>query len=156
MKKIIIISLLAILPAVCFGQNAQLQKLFDRYSSDDNATCLTLGGATIKAMLKSDENDADADNLKVSSIKLITLDKGSIPELSATLTKPYFSRELSVKQDGDNIEGYFHEGKGKQLSEAVLYVTSNGSSDGAVLIWFLGTFTAKDLSRLSAATTEDN
>lgn len=162
MKKLILTLVLALTPALFFGQS-----VFDKYDGENGVTAVIIGKKMFELMsnIKPDAKNKDAqqylslvkklDNLKV----FVTSNKKISADMKATSTKYLKTAALEelmrINDDGKNIKIYVKSGAtSSKVKELLMFIEGgNSKDDDTVLMSLTGNF---DLSEISVLTDNMN
>lgn len=153
MKKIIITFVLAVAPALFFGQS-----LFDKYDGPDEITTVIVNKKMFEMMGNVKTNDQDAqqflrlikglDNLRVFT----TSDKKWSADMKATVEKHLKSNTLEelmrVSDGGKNVKIYVKSGDTTTKVRELLMFIEDGKNE-TVLLSLTGNFDLNDISALT-------
>ncbi len=165
MKKIIILSLLAFLPIVTFGQD-----IFDKYEDSDQVTFVAMQPKMFqmlgKMSVSSDDPEA-ADFFKlvnsITSFKVITTENSKISKdidvwVTTRLKSSAYEELMRVKDGGSDVKFYVKEGKdADHVKELLMFVTglqeANIDIDGrkieTVLLSLTGDINLQEIAKLT-------
>lgn len=161
MKKLILTLVLALTPALFFGQS-----VFDKYDGQNGVTAVIIGKKMFELMsnIKPDGKNKDAqqylelvkklDNLKV----FVTSSPKVSADMKATSNKYLKSAALEelmrINDDGKNIKIYVKSGAtSSKVKELLMFIEGGSPKDDTVLMSLTGNF---DLSELSVLTDNMN
>lgn len=149
MKRIILISIIALIPALLSAQNSAVDKLFKKYGGQDGYTTISINGNLLK--LAADlSDDEDAEVMKsITKIQILTQESGDggnfYEEVMSELKRDSYEELMTVNSSDEDVIFLIRK-NGDRISELLLVV--GGSSDNAV-IYIGGNLDMKDLAKLS-------
>lgn len=165
MKKQIILTVLAFLPIVCFGQD-----IFDKYEDSDQVTFVAMQPKMFQMLGKMSVSSDDPEakeffNLvnSITSFKVITTENSKISTdidtwVSTRLKSSAYEELMRVKDGDSNVKFYVKEGKDDDhVKELLMFVTglkdSNIEVDGrnfeTVLLSLTGDINLQDIGKLT-------
>ena len=159
MKKILIVFVFMLMPALFFAQSA-----FDKFDGKDGVTAVIVSKKMFELMsqVKMDDKDSETQqylNLlkKLNNLKVFTTsNKKVITEMKSTV-KTYLKKHpleelMRINDSGKTIKIYVKSGaKSSQVLELLMFM--DGGSDETVLMTLTGNF---DLSEISVLTDKMN
>lgn len=165
MKKTIILSLLAFLPIVTFGQD-----IFDKYEDSDQVTFVAMQPKMFqmlgKMSVSSDDPEA-ADFFKlvnsITSFKVITTENSKISDdidvwVTTRLKSSAYEELMRVKDGSSNVKFYVKEGKDDDhVKELLMFVTGlqeadidiDGRKIETVLLSLTGDINLQEIAKLT-------
>ncbi|HET8737205.1 MAG TPA: DUF4252 domain-containing protein [Pricia sp.] len=165
MKKTIIVTLLAFLPLLTFGQD-----IFDKYEDSDQVTFVAMQPKMFQMLGKMSVSSDDPEaqeffNLvnSITSFKVITTESPDISKdidrwVSTRLKSSAYEELMRVKDGGSNVKFYVKEGKdADHVKELLMFVTglkeANIEVDGrnleTVLLSLTGDINLQDIGTLT-------
>lgn len=152
MKKIIITLLLAVTPALFFGQS-----VFDKYDGIDEITTVIVSKKMFEMMGNVKSNDKDTEQFLrlakgIDKLQIFTTsDKKWVADMKTTVNKHLKSNALEelmrVSDGGENVKIYINSGGSATKVKELLMFIEDGKSE-TVLISLTGNFDLNDLSVL--------
>ncbi len=165
MKKTIILTVLAFLPIVSFGQD-----IFDKYEDSDQVTFVAMQPKMFqmlgKMSVSSDDPEA-ADFFKlvnsITSFKVITTENSKISKdidgwVTTRLKSSSYEELMRVKDGGSNVKFYVKEGKdADHVKELLMFVTGlqeadidiDGRKIETVLLSLTGDINLQEIAKLT-------
>lgn len=159
MKKIAIITVLAIAPMISWAQNA-----FDSFENEKDVTSVVVTKNMFKLLSKMDLNSTDPEAQEylkmvndLDDIKIFTTDNPAVAQKMDAAVSKYVTGSknlgelMRVKDDGKNIKFYSKEGKNENfVSELLMHL--DGMVDGkptTVIMSITGNIDLKQISKLT-------
>jgi len=165
MKKQIIVTLLAFLPIVSFGQD-----IFDKYEDSDQVTFVAMQPKMFQMLGKMSvsSDDPEAENFfklvnSITSFKVITTENSGISKdidswVTTRLKGSAYEELMRVKDGDSNVKFYVKEGKDDDhVKELLMFVTglkeANIDIDGrkleTVLLSLTGDINLQEIAKLT-------
>ncbi len=148
MKKLVLILLVALVPALTFAQNSAVEKLFAKYGGQDGFTTVSINGNLIKMIAQmSDDEEMDALN-GITTIKILAQEDARASnfydEVMGDLKRSNYEELMTVNSDDEDVI-FLVKKDGDIISEFLLVV---GGEDENALIYIGGKLKMSDLASL--------
>lgn len=138
MKKLLIISLCILLPAMSFAQPLSVRKTFHRYGKDDGVTKIVIPGIVMDfASWFVDETETAKMLRGINMIKILAVDSDEGfdgPNIGKQVLEDFrsgnFHEMLTVRDGDDNVAILVKEGKRHRKE---LLVIAGGKDDSAIV-----------------------
>ena len=153
MKKIILISLMLLIPVVILAQNPAVDKLFNKYQGKDGFTTVLINKEIFKLISSTEKEEKAMDEPleKISGIKILAQEDDSVmeglnfyDELKEDIDFSEYKELIVVKEKNQDVWIVARENNGR-IAELLIIV---GGEDN-VLVWIQGDFTFEELTELS-------
>jgi len=153
MKKIILISLMLLIPVVILAQNPAVDKLFNKYQGKDGFTTVLINKEIFKLISSTEKEEKAMDEPleKISGIKILAQEDDSVmeglnfyDELKKDIDFSEYKELVVVKEKDQDVWIVARENNGR-MAELLIIV---GGEDN-VLVWIQGDFTFVELAELS-------
>ena len=149
MKKLVLILIVALAPALANAQNSAVEKLFKKYGGQDGFTTVTINGSLLKMVAEfADEEDGAEVLNTINSIKILAQEDGQASnfydEVMGELKRDAYE-ELMTVNSGDEDVIFLIKKEGKKIKEFLLLV---GGEDENAVVYIAGDLNMKDLANL--------
>lgn len=155
MKRLVIILVAALLPALAFSQTATIDKVMKKYSGQEGVTLVNISPELFQIMsgLEIEEiEDADFPVDKLTAVKVLAVENADVlagnnfyDEVTADLNTSDYAEVLSVKDREEDVKMWLKT-EGKQIREFLLVVSS---PDEGVVVYISGDFNMSDIEGLA-------
>jgi hypothetical protein len=160
MKRVIILMVLFIIPALIRAQNAPVDALFDKYAGKDGFTTVYISKYMFDMFRSHDIEDKEADELnkvlgKLTAIKILAVEDPSFigkginfyNEIMKELPREKYNELMVVKNKESDVVFLAREEKGVIVE--LLLVTGGADESDNVLISIQGEIDLETISKLS-------
>lgn len=155
MKVRLLILFIVLSSFSAYGQNAAIDKLFDKYSGKDGFTTVFISQYMFDMFKNVETNDKEFDDLvkNLKSIRILTVDKSSpnapkninfFTEIAKSIPMKDYKELMVIKQKDQDVKFLVKEDKGK-IAELLLI---SGGKDN-VFICIQGLIDVKSIAKLS-------
>ena len=157
MKKLLLILLVALVPAFVLAQNSAVDKLFKKYGGQKGFTTININSGLLKFAAQMTEEEEDLDVLNsINTIKILAQEDGEASnfydEVMGTLKRNDYEELMTVNSDDGDVIFLVKKNK-ERISEFILVA---GGDDENVLIYIGGDMSMKDLTSLSKSINIDS
>lgn len=150
MKKLTLLLLVALVPALSFAQNSAVEKLFAKYGGQDGFTTVTINSGLLKmaAEMSDDQDGAEVLN-NIHTVKILAQESGVADnfyeEVMGELKRDAYEELMTVNSDDEDVI-FLIKRAGEKIVEFLLVV---GGQDDNTIIYIGGDLLMKDLAKLS-------
>jgi len=153
MKKVLVVFLIAFIPALVFAQKTPVDELFDKYSGQEGITSVYITSYMFSMFSDLETDDPDFDELvkNLKGIKILATDNsysGSVnfhEEIIQKLPTSIYKELMVIKEKDQDVKFLLNEKDGK-ITE--LLIIAGGNSENAI-ISIQGNIDLKNISKLS-------
>lgn len=154
MKKIVL-SLLMLMPALFFAQDA-----FEKFERDADVTSLILGKKAFAMMAATkfgDANEALTDLAKAAAqVESLRVYSTQVPETAGQMKRAVDSHIkaerleelLKVKDEGENISVLVKDGRGNKVKEILVFIDGSAKKQESVIVSVKGNFDLDQLAEM--------
>ncbi len=160
MRRIAIIVLTVLIPALLAAQNSAVEKLFNKYQGKEGVTTVNISPEVfqiVKAMNIQEIDDHDIPLEKIASVKILSIEEGEgwegvnfYREIERELDVSDFAEVMTVQDGGETVRIWMKIDQ-SDLSEFLMIV----GGDDNVLIYITGNFNMNDLEGLANSFDQD-
>ena len=152
MKKLVLILIVALAPALANAQNTAVDQLFKKYGGQDGFTTITINSGLLKMVSQFSDDDEELEILNsIKGIKILTQEDGEsnnfYDEVMGTLKKDAYEELMTVNSNDEDVI-FLIKKEGKSITEFLLIV---GGEDENVLVYISGNMNMKDLAQLGSS-----
>jgi len=149
MKKLVLILIVALAPALANAQNSAVEKLFKKYGGQDGFTTVTINSGLLKMAAEfTDEEDGMEVLNSINSIKILAQEGGEssnfYDEVKSLLKSNSYEELMTVNSDDEDVV-FLVKKDGKTITELLLVV---GGDDENAVIYIAGNMNMKDLAKI--------
>ncbi|MCD6345827.1 MAG: DUF4252 domain-containing protein [Bacteroidales bacterium] len=157
MKKLLLILLVALLPAFCFAQNSAVEKLFEKYGGKPGFTTVNINGSLLKFAASMSDEDEDLEVLnKINTIKILAQEDAQASnfydEVMGELKRDSYEELMTVNSEDEDVI-FLIKKSGERITEFLLVV---GGDDENAIIYIGGDLRMKDIANLSKSINIDS
>lgn len=153
MKKVLVVFLVFLLPALALAQQTPVDELFDKYSGQEGITSVYITSYMFSMFTEIETDDPEFDELikNLKGIKILATDEsfgGSVnfyKEIIDKLPKSVYKELMVIKEKDQDVKFLINEKDGKIFE---LLIVAGGSDENAI-ISIQGNIDLKNISKLS-------
>jgi len=152
MKKLVLILIVALAPALANAQNSAVENLFKKYGGQDGFTTVTINSGLLKMAAEFSDDDDGMEILNsIKGIKILAQEDGDAgnfyDEVMGSLKKDSYEELMTVNSDDEDVI-FLVKKEGKRIKEFLLVV---GGNEENALIYISGDMYMKDLAQLGSS-----
>jgi len=156
MKKLVLVLLIALVPAFLFAQNSAVEKLFKKYGGLDGFTTITINSGLLKMAAQFTDEDEDLEILnQINAIKILVQEDGTADnfyeEIMSKLKRGSYEELMTVNSDDEDVI-FLIKKDNDRVSEFLLIASSDEEN---VLVYISGNLKMKDLAKLGSSINMD-
>jgi len=149
MKKLVLILIVALAPALVIAQNSAVEKLFVKYGGQKGFTTISISSGLLKMASEFVDEDEGTEVLKqINSIKILVQEDGVADnfydEVMGELKRNAYEELMTVNSDEEDII-FLLKKDGDRISEFLIVV---GGEEENVLLYIGGDLVMKDLAKI--------